>query len=246
MNEIVNIHLDKIDSTNTYAKKNSQTFAPDTITCITAEEQTAGRGRFQRTWISPRGVNLYATFYFRLPVNSLHLISLGQVMTYSFASILLKEGLHPKIKWPNDVLLNGKKISGILCETTFHERFVEIYLGIGINVNMEAAAASKIDKPASSLKIETGKTWDKNALLKKLEKQFLVDLEKFKKDGFTPFHSQFENLLAYKGETVRCFDGKKEWTGICHSLTNDGQLNLYLPDKTMHNVLSGDVKPGLP
>lgn len=239
MNEI---HLDTVDSTNTYAKKHAQTFPVGQITCISAEEQTAGRGRYQRKWVSPRGVNIYATFYFRLPVNSLHLVSLAQVMTYSFAAVLLQEGLHPKIKWPNDVQLGGKKVSGVLCETVFHKDFVELFLGIGINVNLDAETAAQIDQPATSLLIETGRKWDKTALLKKLQKQFAGDLEKFKKEGFTPFHSPFENLLAYKGQTVHCHDGKKVWIGICHSLTNDGQLNLYLPDKTMHTVLSGDVK----
>ena len=239
MNEI---HLDKIDSTNTYAKAHCATFPADKITCITAEEQTSGRGRFTRKWVSPRGVNLYATFYFQLPINTLHLISLSQVAAFSVAAVLIQEGLHPKIKWPNDIQLSGKKVSGILSETTFQKSHVEIFLGIGINVNMEADTAVQIDKPATSLKIETKRTWDKQALLKKLQKQLVSDLEKFKKGGFALFHSQFEKLLAYKGQMIRCFDGKKEWSGVCHSLTNDGQLNLYLPDKTIHTVLSGDIK----
>lgn len=239
MHEITTIHLDTIDSTNTYAKRHVHTFAPDKITCISAEEQTAGRGRFQRSWHSPKHLNLYVTFYFRLPLNTLHLVSLAQVMTYSFAHILLQQKLHPKIKWPNDVQLNNKKIAGVLCETSFQEKYAEIFLGIGINVNMDSFG--KIDKPATSLKVETGRTWDKEALLKQLQKQFAADLERFKKEGFTPFHSQFENLLAYKGQTIHCFDGKKEWVGICHSLTNDGQLNLYLPDKSIHTVLAGDI-----
>jgi BirA family biotin operon repressor/biotin-[acetyl-CoA-carboxylase] ligase len=237
------IHLDSIDSTNTYAKQHSASFAPDRITCITAEEQTAGRGRFQRKWVSPRGVNLYATFYFRLPAHTLHLISMGQVMTYSFASLLLQAGLHPKIKWPNDVQLEGKKISGVLCETSFTRDFADLFLGIGVNVNLEEKIAKQIDQPATSLLIETGRSWDRQALLKALQKQFAANLEKFEKEGFFPFHSAFENLLAYKGQTVRCFDGKKEWVGICHSLTNDGQLNLYLPDKTIYTVLSGELNP---
>ncbi|HSX25607.1 MAG TPA: biotin--[acetyl-CoA-carboxylase] ligase [Chlamydiales bacterium] len=238
---IIDIHLDQIDSTNTYAKKQCQTFAKDQITCITAEEQTAGRGRYQRNWVSPRGVNIYATFYFTLPADTLHLVSLAQVMAYSLAMVLIKEGLHPKIKWPNDIRLNGKKVSGVLCETAFHGKEVEIFLGIGINVNMDEEKLRQIDQPATSLKVETGHTWDRAALLKKLQKQFLADLEAFKKGGFTPFHSQFENLLAYKGETVRCFDGKKEWIGVCHSLTNDGQLNLFLPDGSIQTILSGDI-----
>lgn len=234
------IRLDSIDSTNSYARKHYQTFPADQITCITAEEQTAGRGRYQRKWISPPGVNIYATFYFRLPVDTLHLTSLAQVMAFSFASLLLKEGLHPKIKWPNDIQLSGKKLSGVLCETAFQKEVVDIFLGIGINVNLEET--KEIDQPATSLFIETGKKWDKEVLLKKLQKQFVEDLEKFKLHGFTAFHSQFENLLSSKGQTVRCFDGKKEWVGMVHSLTFDGQLNLLLPDKSIHTITSGDIK----
>lgn len=234
------IHLDKVDSTQAYAKEHASEFPGNQITCVTAEEQTAGRGRYQRKWISPRSVNIYATFYFRLPRETLHLVSLAQVMAYSLSMVLLREGLHPKIKWPNDIQLSGKKLSGVLCETVFQKEEVEILLGIGINVNMESTPL--IDQPATSLKIETGRKWDRAALLKHLQKQFVIDLEKFKKEGFTPFHSQFENLLAYKGETVRVYDGKKIWMGVCHSLTSDGQLNLYMPDKTIHTVISGDIQ----
>lgn len=236
------IHLDTVDSTNAYAKTHGASFAPDKITCITAEEQTAGRGRYQRKWVSPRGVNLYATFYFRMPVNTLHLTSLGQLITFSFASVLTHEGLHPKIKWPNDVQLHGKKVAGALCETVFHQHFVEIILGIGINVNMEAKDLAAIDQPATSLKQQTNRSWEKKEVLKKLMKEFSSDLETFKRGGFTPFRSAFENLLAHKGQKVRCFDGKKEWVGICHSLTNEGQLNLLLPDQQIHTVLAGDIK----
>ena len=92
------IHLETIDSTQAYAKRNSSSFPPNQITCITAEEQTAGRGRFQRTWQSPKGVNIYATFYFQLPSKTPHLTSLAQVMAFSFATVLRHEGLQPKIK----------------------------------------------------------------------------------------------------------------------------------------------------
>ncbi len=239
--KIVDIHFDSIDSTNSYAKREYSSFAPDQITCITADEQTAGRGRFQRKWISPPRVNLYATFCFRLPGESMHLGSLAQVISYSFASLLIAEKLHPKIKWPNDVQLSGKKISGALCETIFQQPFIQILLGLGVNVNMESADLERIDQPATSLKNETGRNWDRIALLKNLQIRFAADLERFKKQGFAPFHTPVENLLARKGETIRCFDGKREWVGICHSLTSDGRLNLYLPDGTMQAILSGDI-----
>lgn len=236
------IHLEIIDSTNAYAKKHCRSFPPNTITCVIAEEQTAGVGRYQRKWISPKGTGLYATFFFTLPLQTMHLVSLAQLMALSFANVLIKEGLKPEIKWPNDVRLSGKKVSGILCETQFHPEHVDIFLGVGINVNLDAETALCIDQPATSLLIETGEKWDKHSLLKKLQVQFMEDLNRFKKEGFTPFYKQFDELLALKGEEVRCFDGKKTWVGICHSLTSDGQLNLLLPDKTFHKVLSGDIK----
>lgn len=240
--EITEIHFDSIDSTNTYAKKNSASFPPDEITVITAEEQTAGRGRYQRKWISPKGVNIYATFCFQLPFPTKQLPSLAQVMSYSLASLLIEEGLTPKIKWPNDVQLGGKKISGVLCETLFQNDSIQIILGIGINVNMTEADLKKIDKPATSLEIETNHTWDRQVLLKKLEMRFATHLERFKKEGFAPFHHRIENLLAYKGETIHCFDGKKIWVGICHSLTSEGLLNLALPDGTLQALHSGDIQ----
>lgn len=241
--QFVDIHFDTIDSTQNWAKANSAKCDPNKITCITADEQTGGRGRFQRAWQSPKGQNLYVTFVFRLPINTLHLISIGQVLAVSVAKLLIRENLLPKIKWPNDILLSGKKMAGILCETSYGKDHVEIFLGIGINVNMDKETLSKIDQPATSLKNETGKEWDHIQLLENVKKCFGKDLELFKKEGFTPFHSPFENLMAYKGEEIKAFDGKQEWTGICHSLTNDGQLNLYLPaNGDIKTIYSGDIK----
>jgi len=236
------IHLETIDSTNSYAKSHVQEFDPNAVTCIYAEQQTAGRGRFNRSWFSPNSENIYATFVFSLSSTALHLTSLAQVMTLSFASVLLREeDLYPRIKWPNDVQLNGKKVSGVLCETRFDQHRVEVFLGIGVNVNMTAEELAQIDQKATSLREETGREWDRNAVLKKLQQQFLIDLEKFKRSGFMHFHQQFENLLAYKGETISCFDGKNKWTGVCHSITNDGKLKLYLPDQELKIISSGDV-----
>ncbi|HEX2583409.1 MAG TPA: biotin--[acetyl-CoA-carboxylase] ligase [Chlamydiales bacterium] len=235
------IRLQTIDSTQTYAKAHAAEFPKDQMTCVSAEEQTAGRGRYNRIWVSPKGVNLYVTFYFRWPITTKDLTSLAQVMACSFAELLLKEGLYPLIKWPNDVQLSGKKVSGILSETAFQGDEVDLFLGIGINVNMGIDLLSKIDQPATSLQIETGKTWDRWDTLKKLQMQFSHDLELFKQKGFAPFHPLFEKLLAYRGQTIHCFDGKKEWVGICHSLSADGQLNILLPDQTLHKCISGDI-----
>ena len=235
------IHLDTIDSTNLYAKKHASEFPRDQITCITAEEQTAGRGRQQRRWASPRGVNLYITFFFHLPVNTRDIPCLAHLISLSLAQVLSE--LSPKIKWPNDLLLNGKKFCGILCETTFSPQEIEIILGIGIDVNMPAELLAEIDAPATSLLVETGRSWNRHDLLKKLQTQFTQDLEKFKTHGFAPFHAKINQLLAYRGETVRIIDGEKEWVGICDSIGEDGRLALLMPNGEKRFFYSGNLRP---
>ncbi len=177
--EIEDIFLDTIDSTNSYAKAHSKEFNPQKVTCITAEYQTAGKGQFERKWISPRSVNIYSTFYFHIPSSTKNINQLSQVMAFSLAAILKNKGLHPTIKWPNDVQIHQKKIAGVLAEVIFHPEFIEVILGIGINVNMQINDLALIDQPATSLKNETGLHWDKNQLLKELQYQFLLDLRRF-------------------------------------------------------------------
>jgi len=108
------IHFDTIDSTNTWAKNNAKTLDPDQITCITALEQTAGRGRWLRKWISPKGQNIYATIYFCLSKNCKQLSNVGQILSLSCAKVLKSKGFLPQIKWPNDLLLEKKKVAGVL------------------------------------------------------------------------------------------------------------------------------------
>lgn len=179
--EIVEIYLGAIDSTHTYAKTHGESFEAGKITCITAEVQTAGKGQFQRKWVSPAGVNLYTTFYFHLPTQVENITTLALLMATSVKTVLEKEGLHLALKWPNDVLLNGKKVAGALCETVFHPHHIEIILSFGLNVNMEEKDLATIDRPATSLKNETHRLWDKKDLLKKIQQQFLFDLTAFKK-----------------------------------------------------------------
>lgn len=226
MRKFANIHLDTIDSTQAYAKAHVASFDPSAITCVNAEEQTAGRGRFQRVWVSPKGVNLYVTFSFTL--RSQNVSSLAQIMAYTVAAVL-KE-LSPQIKWPNDVLIHGKKVAGALCETVFDKGSVQCFLGLGLNVNMSDLEG--IDQPASSLFIESGKIWDRAKLLKRLQEEWAKNLELFEREGFSPFHDEMEKILAYKGQRVESLGG------ICHSLTPDGRLNVYVPETKTMRVIS--------
>lgn len=178
--EIVEIHLKTIDSTNTYAKIHGKDFAQNKITCITAEEQTEGKGQFQKKWVSPPHVNLYATFYFHLPPDAQDLRELSLTLGKSIKKVLDTEGLPATMKWPNDVLIRGKKVAGVLCETIFHTEYIEVILGFGLNVNMGKEDLAQIDQPATSLKNETGRHWDKERLLKQIQEQWLLDIQFFR------------------------------------------------------------------
>lgn len=234
------IHLQSIDSTQTYAKTHAHTFPPDLITCIVADTQTAGKGKFQRPWHSPADVNLYTTFYFRLHTSTPDLISLSGLLAVSLTKILIQKGFDPQIKWPNDLLLSGKKMAGILCETVFRSQFIEVFLGIGINVNMEKEECPFINQPVTSLKMETGHDWDLKELLQNLRIQFSHDLTLFKTEGFLPFHTFYNQHLIHKGSVISFFDGKKTQEGIFHSVTECGKLNLQLPNQLFLTYYSGE------
>ncbi|MBI2742704.1 MAG: biotin--[acetyl-CoA-carboxylase] ligase [Chlamydiales bacterium] len=235
------LHFDTIDSTNTWAKKNAETLDPDHLTCITALEQTAGRGRFKRSWTSGRAQNITATLFFTLPKESTILSNIGQILSLSCALVLEKRGFSPQIKWPNDLLLSGKKVAGILCETVTLEKRLAIALGIGINVNMTEELLETIDQPATSLAQLSGHTWDLEQILEPVLKQFLIDLELLEKKGFSAFQEAYQARLAFAGQTITCADGMQNTRGTCHSVRDDGRLNLLLPNGSMTTVSAGEI-----
>lgn len=241
LKNIYYIHFDTIDSTNAWAKKNAATLDPNQLTCVTALEQTAGRGRFFRKWLSPKGQNIYATLFFCLPRECPYLINLGQILSLSSIAVLKKKGFSPRIKWPNDILLDGKKVAGILCETVFFEDRIAVILGIGINVNMSKELLETIDQPATSLAQLSGQTWTLEQILNPILKEFLKDLDVLLTEGFKPFRSDYEALLAYKGETIVYNDGLKKIKGICHFIHPDGRLNLLLPDGQVITLTAGEL-----
>lgn len=242
LKNIYYIHFDTIDSTNAWTKKNAASLDPDQLTCVTALEQTAGRGRFLRKWISPKGQNIYATLFFSLPKDSPYLINLGQILSLSCITVLKKKGFLPQIKWPNDILLDGKKVAGILCETVSFEDRIGIVLGIGINVNMTQELLDTIDQPATSLAQLSGQTWTLEQILDPVLKQFIKDLEILQAEGFDAFQLAYDQLLAFKGETISCTDGLKTIKGVCHSINSDGRLNLLLPDGQISTLSAGELK----
>lgn len=194
--QIINyIHFDVIDSTNSWAKKNAAILERDGFTCITAAEQTKGRGSYGKKWISPKGLGIHATLFFCLSNDFTPLSSLTQVLSISCALVLKDKGFDARIKWPNDVFISGKKVAGILCESIDLGEVLGIALGIGINVNMTQEILKTIDQPATSLSQLSTHTWKLEQILDPLLFQFINDLETLKDKGFLPFQETYDQLL---------------------------------------------------
>ncbi len=240
--KVTPIHLESVDSTNTYAKNNYQDFDPKGWTRITATEQTGGRGRFNREWVSPKGESIYLTYYFTTEKEKIDLGNLTQVLSLSIVKLLQKEGLKPSIKWPNDVLVNGKKIGGILAETIDLQETWGVVLGMGINVSVKEETLKQIDQPATSLFAETGKTYDISALIAMLEMVFLTDYDRYAEEGFASFYKEYDALLTHKGKEITLHQNGKLVSGTLHSLAEDGRLNLLLPSGEIKTFHSGEIK----
>ncbi len=219
------IYLSEVDSTNLYAKSNIENLADKSI--VHAANQTAGRGRLQRTWLNLGEGNLFLTFVLK-PSNSFNEVysNLTQYLSVVLCKILEEYGLKPQIKWPNDVLINGKKIAGILSETVMQgSLFKGLVLGIGVNLNTsEKDLASVIDKEATSLNLEISKPVDVNLFLDKLAEEFLADYDNFLQKGFELIKNDYISRTCFLDTEicVQVFNDKK--CGIAKAINDKGEL----------------------
>lgn len=219
------IYLSEVDSTNLYAKSNIENLADKSI--VHAANQTAGRGRLQRTWVNLGEGNLFLTFVLK-PSNSFNEVysNLTQYLSVVLCKILEEYGLKPQIKWPNDVLINGKKIAGILSETVMQgSLFKGLVLGIGVNLNTsEKDLASVIDKEATSLNLEISKLVDVNLFLDKLAEEFFADYDNFLQKGFELIKNDYISRTCFLDTEicVQVFNDKK--CGIAKAINDKGEL----------------------
>lgn len=238
-------HFPIIGSTNTWAKQNARSFPRDKITLVSAEAQTAGRGRFNRKWISPPGVNLYASFCFFLKRNDKDHISvsnLPQVIALAIANSLEEQGFQPKLKWPNDLQLGGKKVSGVLSETTMVDDTLCFIAGIGLNVNMPREHLQQIDQPATSLMVEKGAALEIKEVLEKLKSHFISHLLLFNEQGFSPFLEGYRNkIVHHEGQRIKFHDNCIIWEGMYHAIADDGSLILRLDDGELRRFVAGEI-----
>lgn len=240
--ECQRIHFSAIDSTNTWAKQNVHLFDPTKITLTTAGMQYEGLGRFKRRWISPPGQNMYATVCFFVSKENKNLSTIGQVMGVSAAQVLDNYEFSLKLKWPNDLLLNGKKVGGILCETQDRGDRLCILAGIGINVNMPLEILEQIDQPATSLLQAKGESIELESFIYMFQEKIQKNVSLFLAEGFNPFYKKYQQRLCYLlGQEMTVQDGEFRLYGFFAGIHPTGALLLRLPSNEIKKISSGEI-----
>jgi BirA family biotin operon repressor/biotin-[acetyl-CoA-carboxylase] ligase len=234
------LSFDNIGSTNTYAKNLGDKESPDG-TVIIAEEQTQGRGRFDRKWQSEKGKNLIFSVVLQ-PVSQPRNIGLLPICAGGTIAKTIEQYLDLKVgcKWPNDILIGGKKTCGILIESFSLNKLTNRFiLGIGVNVNQELFPEDIINT-ATSLKLASGKTVDRMKLLinilTSLDEMYLS----IQKDNYDDSLNEWKSRSSIFGKDITVMQFDKEIRGRAVRLDNDGGLVLNY-EGTEIKVLSGDV-----
>lgn len=220
-------HFENIDSTNKKAKELANKGCSHG-TLVTADSQEAGIGRRGRSWTSEKGAGIYMSMVLRpeIETDKASMLTLVAAMAVEKAiQSVCEYQSQLLIKWPNDIVLNKKKICGILTEMSLNGTEIDyIIVGIGINVSNTLFPA-EIAQTASSIFLETGLNIDREVLINEVWKQFVVHYEQFlQTKDLSLFKEEYEQALVNKEEKVKVLDPLGEYTGIAKGITNTGEL----------------------
>ncbi len=227
--------FDRLPSTNTFLKERLA-LEPELSSgsVVATREQTQGRGRRGREWLSAANENLTFSLFLRTVSNPRKTASVSMAAAVAVAELLEVEGLKADLKWPNDVLVAGKKICGILSEAVSGG----VIIGMGLNVNMESA--EHIDQPATSLLIESGERRSVDELLEKLLPILSDRLSDWEQGGFSKVRKKWEAKVPTLGKTVTVRDGDAVRTGILQGFGENGEL-LLDENGVVSEIWAGDL-----
>ncbi|AIX75706.1 MAG: bifunctional biotin--[acetyl-CoA-carboxylase] ligase/biotin operon repressor BirA [Mixta calida] len=214
-----------IDSTNQYLLERMNTL--QTGDACVAEYQQAGRGRRGRQWFSPFGANLYLSMYWRLDQGPAAAMGLSLVIGIVIAEVLQQLGAEDvRVKWPNDLYLNDRKLAGILVEMTGKTGdAAQIVFGAGINLAMRSPDANVVNQGWINLQ-EAGIAINRNELVSVLVNQLRRSLKEFEREGLTPFISRWQRLDNFINRPVKLLIGEREVLGIARGIDPQGGLLL--------------------
>ncbi|MCD7879161.1 MAG: biotin--[acetyl-CoA-carboxylase] ligase [Candidatus Gastranaerophilales bacterium] len=236
------ITLEEVQSTNSYALEHIDCFEDGTV--VYTPRQISGRGRYNRKWISDNTENLYVSIVLK-PENtqSYPFANLTQYLSVILCKYLEQEqNLKPVIKWPNDILIDGAKISGILAESDMKKNKINaVVLGFGLNVNLKQSTLENIDKKAVSLSVIKNKTFDTENILKKICDMFFESYNSFIEEGFGYIYDDYVKRCGFLGQNIKISEagGKKSY--FAKSIDNEGFLLVNDELNNECKILTGDI-----
>jgi BirA family biotin operon repressor/biotin-[acetyl-CoA-carboxylase] ligase len=236
-------HFFRVESTNSVAMRLGEEGEPHG-TLVVAEEQTAGRGRAGRAWHSEKTSGIYATLLLRPAISpaAAPLVTLVAGLAARDA-VAEQTGLYPDIRWPNDLLLHGKKFCGILTEMHAEpDRVHFVVCGIGLNVN-HAKMPADLQDAATSLRMESGRPHSRLELLVRLLRAADRYYNQMVAHGAAPIVARFTEVSSFaRGKRVRVTTGQETYAGITAGLEPNGLLRVERDDGRVESVISGDVR----
>ena len=218
-------YFDSIDSTNTKAKELAEEGHPSG-TLVVADRQTAGKGRRGRSWESPSGIGIFMTLMLKPEINPNHASMLTLVAAMATTRAIRRvTGVPAMIKWPNDIVMNGKKVCGILTEMSAQFDYINhIVIGIGINVHNEDFP-EEIAQTASSIYLESGQHIHRASLIEAFLEEFEdVYAEYLKTEDMEGLQKEYDAMLVNRGRQVRVLDPKEPFEGKAMGITKKGEL----------------------
>ena len=235
-------YFDTIDSTNIKAKELAMCKAEGTV--VISEEQTLGRGRMGRNWISPKGKGIWMSLILKPKIGPMKVAKITQIGAAAVNLALNDLGIQSFVKWPNDIVINGKKVCGILTEMSCELNMINyVVMGIGINVNLDKEDfQDEVSKVGTSLKVETGKFVDRKKLLgvflNRFEELYIPFVEE---DNFKDTLNVCRENSILIGKEVKIIRGDEEKKGKVLDIDEEGELVVSYEDGRIENVLSGEV-----
>lgn len=229
------LHFKSLNSTNSYAKARAADIADRTV--VSADTQTAGRGRMTRIWKSEEG-GLYFSLFLK-PSCTDHLANVTQLMALCVCQVLRAYGAETTLKWPNDVLCQKEKICGILSEVILRNNKIHaLVVGVGINVSQQDL--SDVGQPATSL-VQQGINVNKQELLQVILNRFFEKYDRLLTDGFSSIRKEYISHFPYIEKQVNIQNGSSHTQGIVKGFSNEGEL-LLESRGSLHNILIGDMR----
>ena len=240
-----NIHyLQSCPTTQPIAHQLAQAGEPDGSIVI-CEEQTAGKGRLARPWTSTQGKGIWMSVIIRPEIPPTKAPQLTLVAAVAVTRAIEDiAGVRAEIKWPNDLLINGKKCTGILTELQADiDRVHAIILGIGVNVNQQLSDfPEEIQSIATSVQMVTGKTVDRAELVARILHHLEIYTDLYVKHGFEPLKLLWESYSCTLGKRIKAIMIHQEIEGVALGITNEGILQVKTDDGQIHGIYSADIE----